>query len=131
MLASTKTPVFRISGTSPLAKMEDLWRFARFVAQIMGHEISVEGVEFASAGADGSVTLKVKSLREGDSTGTLDIAPPPRHFHFKRAHGPVMQADLMAYAAFLRREMSRISWKSSGLAMSRRTALGTHHLRLK
>ncbi len=122
MLASQKVPTYRSTGRAPLVGIDELWRFARFVAEIMGHEVAVEGIEFAKAQADGSLRISARSLTEGDASRftNINVAARPA-YRFKRSRGALLQSDLAAYDDYISGQIAaRNEVTGKGVKQSRR-----------
>lgn len=86
-----------LSSAAGIANMEDLWRFARWLADKLGQKVQVDGVEFAGAAlVDTSVVTQ----------GSV-IAQPPPQYRFPRSAGAAMVVDLADYSRWLSLQMEQ------------------------
>lgn len=83
-----------------LATMEDLWRFARWVADLLEQSITVDGVEFAAAN-----TSSLES--KGDLTQSIVLKQQSPAYGFDRSAGAALVSDLADYARWLDEQLAK------------------------
>jgi hypothetical protein len=89
-----------LRSAAGLATMEDLWRFARWVADHLDQAITVDGVEFATAN-----TSSLES--KGDLTQSIVLKQQSPQYGFDRSAGAALVADLANYARWLDEQLAQ------------------------
>lgn len=130
MLALQQVPPYSATNRSPVASTHELWRLARFIAEIMEHSVTVEGVEFATAPGDGSSRFRARPLVEGQSARTVNIGTSiSPTYRFKRSRGVLLASELRAYDNFISGQLAaRDTSAGRGVKQARHLASGPSSL---
>lgn len=94
-----------LTSAAGVASMEDLWRFARWVAEQLDQVVIVDGVEFATA----------HSLDSKDElTKSVAIKQPPGQYAFTRSYGAVLVSELADYGRWLDEQLVKTKKTTDG-----------------
>ena len=99
MRADQKAPVFRLRSHRGLLTMGELRDFANFAEGILGHTLTMEGVNGSRSLGDGTAVIDAPGvIREGDVTRTTTVRREDRPSHvFSRTGGLAFWPQLRGF----------------------------------